>query len=504
MKSQNEPRANERKPAVTRLFYRVLGLALTLAVCGAPLTSKSIAQDRSAFQPGVDSPRNSHSISMGVGKSVIVDLPRDAAEIVVGNPAIVNAVVRTPRKVYVMGAGQGQTTLFAVDSEGRQFANYEISVGRDVGELGPLLKAALPRSEIIPRTVNETIILTGYVSSPGEAQKAVDIAKGFAAKVGQAAGDGAAGGSVINAMTIRGADQVMLRVTVAEVSRQVIKQLGFSTNTGGESLVKGGWGSIQSENPFAINATLSSSALTINGPNSTSATLKAFERYSVARILAEPSVTAVSGESAKVLVGGEIAVPSAGGCTFFTNGGGTSSQAPVCTPGIDFKPYGISLSFTPVVQAEGRILIHLITEVTEIDLTTTYSYLNVAVPGFKTRKNESTIELPSGGSMASAGLLENRSGSAINGVPGLLNLPVLGALFRSRDYQREETELLIIVTPFIVKPVSSHEISRPDDNLNDASDPQAWLLGRVNRIYATRNNPELSKNYKGRIGFIHD
>ncbi|HXZ16660.1 MAG TPA: type II and III secretion system protein family protein [Roseiarcus sp.] len=480
-------------------------MALALALAVPTLPSSSSAQDRADLS-GVETTGNSHSISMGVGKSVVVELPRDATEVVVGNPGVVNAVVRTPRKIYLMGAGQGQTTIFAVDSQGRQFANYEISVGRDVGELGPLLKAALPRSEIVPRTVNEVIILTGYVTSPGEAQKAVDIAKGFAAKVGQAMGnDASSGSSVINAMTIRGEDQVMLRVTVAEVSRQVLKQLGVSTNSGGETLLNGTWGSLTNENPFAINPTLSSSSLSIQGPTGSgiSATLKAFERYSVARILAEPSVTAVSGENAKVLVGGEIAVPSAGGCTFYTSGS-SGAQAPVCTPGIAFKPYGISLSFTPVVQAEGRILIHLITEITEVDLTTTYSYLNVSVPGFKTRKNESTVELPSGGSMATAGLLENRSGSAINGIPGLINLPILGALFRSRDYQREETELLIVVTPFIVKPISSHEVTRPDDNLNDASDPQAWLLGRVNRIYATRNNPDLSKNFRGRIGFIHD
>lgn len=166
---------------MTRLLHRGLGVVLAAALGSAFLMSKGEAQDR--FPPqGVELPKNSRSISMGVGKSVVVDLPRDATEVVVGNPAVVNAVVRTPRKIYLLGASQGQTTVFAVDSEGRQFANFEISIGRDVGELGPLLKAALPRSEIVPRTVNETIILTGSVSSAGEAQKAVDIAKGFATK----------------------------------------------------------------------------------------------------------------------------------------------------------------------------------------------------------------------------------------------------------------------------------------------------------------------------------
>ena len=129
---------------------------------------------------------------MGVGKSVVLDLPRDAAEIVVGNPAIANAIVRTPRKIYLMGAAQGQTTVFAVDAQGRQFAKYELSVGRDVGELGPLLKAAIPRSEIVTRTVNDTIILTGHVASPADAQRAIDIAKGFAARKAENGGHGAA------------------------------------------------------------------------------------------------------------------------------------------------------------------------------------------------------------------------------------------------------------------------------------------------------------------------
>ncbi len=141
---------------------------------------------------------------------------------------------------------------------------------------------------------------------------------------------------------------------------------------------------------------------------------------------------------------------------------------------------------------------------TEVDPTTTYSYNGVSVPGFKTRKNETTVELPSGGSIATAGLIQQNNSTSINGLPGLMNLPVLGALFRSRDYQRLETELLIIVTPYIVKPIPAKDVAHPDDNYNDASDPQAWLLGRINRLYATRNNPDLNKNYKGRIGFIHD
>jgi len=500
---------------MSRLMQNVIGAVWATAAV-ATMTGAAHAQAQSAGGPGIemgDNAQLSRHISMGVGKSIIVDLPRDATEVVVGNPKVADAIVRSARKLYVMGVETGQTTIFAVDASGRQVANLEIGIGRDVGELAPLLKAALPKSNIVARTVNSTIILTGTVSSAGEAQRAVDIAKGFASRTQQFAGTGgtqsgsdvggvggSADGNVVNALTIRGEEQVMLKVTVAEVERKVIKQLGFSAQAGGDTILNGSWGKIIQENPFAINPTLSASALVINGPNNTNATLKAFERYGVSRILAEPTVTAVSGEAAKMLVGGEIAVPGSGACTFFSGGGGQ----PVCTPGIVFKPYGVSLNFVPIVLSEGRIHLHLAAEVTEVDLQNTFTYANVAVPGFKTRKNETSVELPSGGSIATAGLLTQKSAQAITGLPGLINLPVLGALFRSRDYLRNETELLIVVTPYVVRPLSTQEIARPDDGFADASDPQGWLLGRVNRIYSTRNNPQLKQNFKGRIGFIHD
>ena len=501
------------KPFARSLF----GLAL------ASMTLSAIAPATDAFaqaRPAVvlDSAGGallSRTINMGAGKSLIVDLPRDVAEVVVGNPKVADAVVRTPRKIYVVAGEAGQTTILGLDAAGRQVANLEISVGRDVGELMPLLKAALPKSSIVARTVNDIIILTGSVGSAGEAQRAMDIAKGFASRMSNANGGssgqmqmasanpggvgGSADGNVINAMTIRDEEQVMLKVTVAEVERKVIKQLGFSAQNLGDTLLRGGWGRLVQENPFAVNSIASESRLVINGPNDPRATLKAFERYGVTRILAEPTVTAISGEQAKMLVGGEIAVPGSGACTVSTGG-----FQPVCTPGIVFKPYGVSLNFTPVVLSEGRISLRLATEVTEIDVQNSFTYANVTVPGFKSRKNETTVELPSGGSIATAGLLTQKSSQAITGLPGLLNLPILGSLFRSRDYLRNETELLVVVTPYIARSLTQQEVTRPDDGFADASDPQGWLLGRVNRIYASRNNPQMMQNFKGRIGFIHD
>jgi pilus assembly protein CpaC len=462
----------------TRVFFGALCAAVAFA--GA-LTAPAGAQESGRAEQGRASDRH---ISMGVGKSIILDLPRDAAEIVVGNPKVANAVVRTPRKIYLMGADAGQTTLFAIDHEGRQIASYEISIGRDVGELGPLLKAALPNSNIAARTVNDTIILTGSVASPGDAKRAVDLAKGFASRL-------SAEGGVVNALTISGEDQVMVKVTIAEVSRKVTKQLGFGTSGAADTLLQGGWGALTQQNSFPISGPLSAGAATFKGPNGTQATLKAFERYGVSRLLAEPTLTSVSGEAAKMLVGGEVPI----------SGGVSCGGAGVCTPIVIFKPYGVSLAFTPIVMSEGRIQMHIATEVTEGD----YSRVGVGgTPGFQTRRNDTTIELPSGGTLATAGLLKQMSSSAIEGLPGLGNLPVLGALFRSRDYQREESELLIMVTPYVVRPVSAKDVVRPDEGWADANDPQGWLLGRVNRIYSSRGNPQIMNNFKGRVGFIHD
>jgi pilus assembly protein CpaC len=475
----------------SRASRLICGLAASLFVA-AP-SQKMFAQSAPQIETG-NNPALTRHISMGVGKSVIVDLPQDAAEIFVGNPKVANAVVRSARKLYVIGIENGQTTVFALDAQGRQIAALEISIGRDVGELDQILKAALPSSDIVTRTVNDTIILNGEVDSLEEAQRADDIAQGFVKDL--AAGGAGPQSLVVNSLIIRGRDQVMLKVSVAEIRRDVAKQLGLTSST---------WGPFTQYNPFGINGNIATSAngqtsgLTLSNPSNTvSATLQAFERYGVSHTLAEPTVTAVSGESAKFTVGGEVPIPSAPVCA--TNGTVTN-----CSPGgATYQPYGITLNFAPIVLSEGRILLHLATEVTELDYQTSVNIQGVIVPGLRTRKNETTVEIPSGGSIASAGLLETTTQQVINGFPGLMNLPILGTLFRSRDYQKEETELLIIVTPYLVRATSASALPKPDDGFADSSDPQAWLLGRINRLYASPNNPEAVKTFKGRFGFILD
>ena len=309
------------------------------------------------------------SLQMGVGKSIIVDLPQDASEIFVGNPSIVNAVVRSARKIYLVAAANGQTSIFAMNKEGKQIAVIEVSVGRDIDELRALLKAALPASTIEARTVADTIILTGSVDTALEAQKAADIANAFVGytTVGASTMFGTATviqGKLINSIVIRSRDQVMLKVTIAEVQRIAVKQLGINT--------QGNWGAFSSQSGASAlsGSTLSgdyykSAGVALNGTQGNlSAILQAFERNGVGHILAEPNVTAVSGESAKFTAGGEVPVYSSGsgaGCTSLV------TAATSCSVSYGYKPYGRTLNFTPVVLSEGRIQLHLATEVAEVD-----------------------------------------------------------------------------------------------------------------------------------------
>ena len=468
-------RASKR---ISNALAAALLVAAPLSTCGVAAAQGTISGEATATR----------RISMGVGKSVILDLPQDATEIFIGNPKVANAVVRTARRIYVLGLDNGQTTLFAINASGQRIATIEISIGRDIGELQQILRAALPNTAIRIQTVNDAIILTGIVDSAEEAQRAADIAKGFARRL-DTKGE-AAEGVVINSITIRGRDQVSLKVSIAEMRRDIAKQLGVTSSV---------WGPLTTTNSFAISGPLAAnSGLTLKNPAGTlSATLQAFERQNVARVLAEPTVSAVSGESAKFTVGGEFPYPSGQICL------GTAATS--CTiGGAAFKDYGITLNFSPVVLAEGRILLHIATEVTEIDFQNAVTIQGVPTPGLRTRKNETTVELPSGGSIATAGLLQTTTTQVIQGFPGLMNLPILGTLFRSRDYQRDETELMVIVTPYIIKPTNTQAFAKPDDGYADSSDPQAWLLGRMNRLYATPNNPEAIRNYRGRIGFIQD
>ncbi|WP_237480323.1 type II and III secretion system protein family protein [Lichenibacterium dinghuense] len=455
------------------------------------------------------------NLTMPVGKSIIVDLPEDAAEIFVGKPEVANATVRSPRRLYVMALSKGPTTIFALDKDGRQVAILSINVNdRDVGALEGILRTVLPDDDVRVQAVDDSVILTGTVASAVDAQRAMDIATAFtgytAVGTGGTTGGGGTGGvsvsagtplvvpgRIINSLIIRGQDQVTLKVSIVEVRRDVVKQLGVD--------LTGAWRSTAAA--AATDGVLSSAnssvgnAATLNylgQRNSLSATLRAFESTGVAHVLAEPNVTAVSGETAKFQAGGTIPILQA--ATTVT----TAFGIPTCT--YVQQQYGVSLNFTPTVLSGGRISLHISTQVVEVDPNVATPATNAcgSIPGFRQRQNETTVELPSGGSLASAGLVQQTSQQTLSGTPGLFNLPILGALFRSRQYQRNETEMMIVVTPVIARTLRPDQVSKPDDGFTDPTDPQAILLGRMNRIYSRADNPALAKQYRGRVGFIND
>lgn len=465
---------------------------------GAPVGQASATAPaigpNSVIRIGAHEGASTRRVDLSIGKSVIIDLPRDAKEVFVANPEIANAVVRSTRKIFLIGRANGATSVFVFDTDGNQIASLEINVGRDLGSLRETLRRSFPKADIDVKPAGDSIILTGNVNSASEAQQATDIANAF---VG--ASDGAfasSRGAVINSLSISGKDQVMLRVTVVEVGRSVLKQFGVSTSGGWSTPDVGSFGTA-AVFPFtpAVQASGNSITGSISGSGFTArATLQAFERAGISRTLAEPTLVAVSGESATFTAGGEIPVPGSEDC----------NPAGVCTTSVSFKPFGVNLTFTPVVLSENRISLRVSTEVTELDYENSVSFNRINVPGMKVRKSQTSVELPSGATIMTAGLISSSMGQAVSGTPGLMNLPILGALFRSRDYQRRETELMIMVTPYIAQPMEPAQVSRPDDGFIDAFDPQAILLGRLNRLYGVVGSSDPGPGVKGRFGFIAD
>jgi pilus assembly protein CpaC len=479
-------RGNQRvmRASLVRALSFSAAAALTLTL--TPVT----ASDYRVTAPiAADGQLNARFLALGIGKSVVIDLPRDIKDVLVADPKIANAVVRTAQRAYIIGAAVGQTNIVFFDSAGQQIAAYDIAVKRDLNGVRAALKQTLPGSDIQIEGLGDGVILTGSVSSPIEAQQAGDLAARLTGSADK----------VVNSIAVRGRDQVMLKVTVAEVSRSIIKQLGIDLSANlnyGTTAV-----ALNTSNPFtAVGQPPSNSVSASFGSTpSVKATLRAMESAGVIRTLAEPNLTAISGESATFIAGGEFPIPT--GVTCQTTSAGAVGQ---CAPSISFKKFGISLNFTPVVLSEGRISLRVMTEVSEVSNDNSINVTGITVPSVKTRRAETTLEIPSGGAMAMAGLIQDQTKQAINGLPGLSQVPILGTLFRSRDYVNNQTELMVLVTPYIVRAVAQKDLSRPDDGFAATADPQADLLGSINRIYGVPGRVEPARNYRGTYGFITD
>jgi pilus assembly protein CpaC len=457
------------------------------------------------------------SVRLGRNKAMLVEMPRELRDVMVSAPEIVDAVVQTSNRVHLIGKKIGQSNAFFFDSTGEQILTLEISVEQDTAVLDQLFQRLIPGSNIKTEILNETVILTGSVRSPVDSNRASDIASRFI--VSPPENDKRDKFKVINLLAVEGEEQVMLRVVVAEVQRSLLKQFGINIGaainagnlqlgflsanalplTAAQGLGKMGLPGIRSDAPFGTACALVQDQIQSNvignsgplgfwndGDNCASHTMRALERNGLVKTLAEPNLTAISGESAKFLAGGEYPIPV------------VDSQGQTT---IIYKEFGVSVAFTPTVLSEGRISLKIESEVSELTNTGAITLSSLSIPALKKRQAKSTIELPSGGSLALAGLISDDVRQNIDGFPGLKDVPVLGTLFRSRDFIKQETELVIMVTPYLVKPTARQDLARPLDGLGEASDMKANFLGHLNRIYGTERAAPAG-DLKGDYGFI--
>ena len=518
--------------AFLRLAAACLAVIAAPGAAAADVLSGGIPQ-ASTIRVDVSGGGATQSLVLPRGKSAIVELPVDARDVLVTNPEVADAVLRSPRRIYVLGVGSGQTDAVFFDGTGRRILSLDIRVDQDTGAVAQTINRLLPGARVRVDAMNNSLILSGEVQSLADASKAVQIARAAVARPDD---------QVLNMLTIAGKDQVMLKVRIVEVQRSVIKQLGFNSSavlnqlgepqylfdnaasfavnggligglTGGYKLdttkqpvmeAPCGWAA----NPSALckyvvrDATAASNwdTATISdtagdpGLNQAETMLQAFERVGLVRTLAEPNLTAVSGEAAKFLAGGEFPVPV-----------GQDDTGRIT---IEFKPFGVGLGFTPVVLSGGLISLKISTEVSELSNDGAFTVSNgenvapLVIPGLNVRRAETMVELPSGGAMMIAGLLREQTKQAIDSLPGMTNLPVLGTLFRSRDFLKGETELVVIVTPYLVKPTSPDKLQTPADGLQLASDPSTILLGRLNRAYKAKPQPPGGPAYQGPYGYV--
>jgi pilus assembly protein CpaC len=410
----------------------------------------------------------STSIELDVGKGRLVRLAKPANSVFVADPKIADVEVKSPTLIYVFGRASGATTLYAVSEHDEVLLNAEIRVHYDIAAVRQAIHNLVPRSDVTVTAVDDSIVLGGTVYSAADGDSIQRIAKRFVPDQKQ----------LINDLKVDAPNQVNLRVRVAEVSRNVVKELGINWNnlfkTGGFSF------GLLTTLPGVTNATPSIGTFGYkSGPNGTAdvnALIDALEQHGLITMLAEPNLTAVSGEPANFLAGGEFPVPVP-----------QSSTTGATTITIEWKQFGVSLNFVATILSGNRISLHVAPEVSELTSTGAVSINGFVVPALTTRRAETTVDLASGQSFAIAGLLQNNITQNINKFPWLGDVPVLGTLFRSENFQRGETELVIIVTPYLVHPIATaSQAVAPTDGYVPSTDRQLVLNGSEYQPQALR------------------
>lgn len=490
--------------AMHRLIL-ILGVALCATAAAAqqrPAATQARPPALVEISPvDITNSNTTQTVNVPVGKTRLVRLPAPARDVVMGDANVADIVMKTPQMIYLVGRGVGNTNAFFLGGDGKELLRLEIKVEVDVVTLKDTFEALMPNDRIQVKAVNQNIFLTGNVRSPAVAETARTIARRFVA-------DDAA---VVNLLSIKDESQVLLKVKVAEVQRNALKEFGVSltgsaftdpagfanaagvptapglANTrfnqglfAGQASSAGGTGTTQPAFGLAQFAYLGSNLFRFN------AVVNALERQGFIRTLAEPNLTAVSGEHANILVGGEFPIPVAQ----------TNQQIT-----IQFKQFGVALAFTPVVLDQNRISLKVATEVSALSAAGAIVLNQIQIPGLTVRRAHTTVEMPSGGSLMIGGLLQNDINNVVNGYPGLKDIPVLGQLFRSESFQRNETELVVTVTAYMVRPISEQQLATPNQGWQPASDLDMYLFGRLYAKYTGQADTPPGQ-LKGPVGYI--
>ncbi len=467
-----------------------LALAAAFAVSTMFLTGPAFGQDDYAeIIEVVD------QVQIEVGKGQVIRLPRPAATVFVADPEIADVQAQSPSIIYLFGRKAGSTSLFAVDEEDELLLRSAVQVKHNIEGLEEAITRLLPNGAVTASSVDGSIVLDGLVDSPTQAEELRKLASRFLGE----------DESLLNRTRVGAPTQVHLKVSVAEVSREVIKEFGFNWenlfNTGNFSFgfasgrdILGAGGSIfRAPSNAGGNAPGIGFGSFNSGSASISAAIDALAEEGLVTVLAEPNLTALSGETASFLAGGEFPIPVAS----------EDNQVE-----IEFKEFGISLSFTPTVLSGNRISLRVRPEVSELSENGAITVNGLTIPALATRRAETTVELGSGQSFAVGGLLSNNVQNSVSKFPGLGDLPVLGTLFRSQRFQTSETELVIMVTPYLVRPVSEPALASPIDGYQAPSDIERILEGRLHhaRLHRGRGAPFGPEGQRlvGPIGFVLD
>ncbi len=477
--------------STTAIFTGLIGIITSQISTPAIATQLTNGNDADIVRPG------DQTLTIQLNKGTLLRLKRPAKQVFVANPEIADVSVKSEKIIYVFGKDQGETTIYALDENDQTIFSSDIFVAQNLAPLQSALKKMLPDSYVSASLLGNMVVLEGNVASPDKAAMAERLARSLAGTE-----------DIINSIAVQQPTQVNLRVRIAEVSRSIIKQLGFNWELTGSS-GDFGFGFAQGRDFFDIipdpaspgnfirqfmpGEAPSLAGSLVTGGLDLNYLIDALDNEGFVSVLAEPNLTALTGESANFLAGGEFPIPVPA-----DNG----------QLAITYREFGISLEFEPTVLNSGRISMRVEPEVSDISTVGAITLSNIAVPALTTRRAETTVELGSGQSFAIAGLIENNITQDATKFPGLGDIPILGALFRSDEFRRDETELLIVVTPYIVRPVSNRQLALPTDGYIAPDDMDRFLNGNRWKTN-TKNNASNLDQHKGpsikkRAGFQLD